>query len=231
MHEYFRLERFKIDQTFLWAFPLCFVFLTGLFGYFLIQNQNAILPLLIIPLLPASMFLIDFIIFRDAEKLLKTQNAALTATAYIGIPALSGCVFLMSEYNYKFLLVPVMLIWMNDIGAYMIGSQWGKTKIAPTISPGKSIEGTIGGAIMVLLTGYFLFRLWPEVPTGYIITLSIVTPLFALAGDLWESLLKRKAGVKDSGQILPGHGGILDRYDSLFFVLPVAALAYFIFAL
>jgi phosphatidate cytidylyltransferase len=73
--------------------------------------------------------------------------------------------------------------------------------------------------------------IWPALPVNYIILLSLTTPFFALAGDLWESLLKRNAGVKDSGKILPGHGGILDRYDSFLFVLPVAALAYFIFAL
>ena len=113
----------------------------------------------------------------------------------------------------------------------MIGSQWGKHKIDPAISPGKSIEGTIGGGFSALLTGYVASLVWPDIPIYYVATLSLATPLFALAGDLWESALKRNAGVKDSGHLLPGHGGILDRYDSLLFVLPVAALAYAIFVL
>ncbi len=230
-HEYFRLEKFKIDQTFLWVFPTLLVVLIGLFGYSLLTEKNPLLPLLIIPVLSSFIFLFDFLVYKNAEKLIKTQLSALTVTAYIGIPAMCGCVFFLGDYNYKYLLVPVILIWLNDVGAYIIGSQFGKTKIAPDISPGKSVEGTIGGGIMVLLTGYLLTRLWPEIPFGYYITLCLTTPFFALAGDLWESLLKRQAGVKDSGTILPGHGGILDRYDSLLFILPIAALAYFIFVL
>jgi phosphatidate cytidylyltransferase len=230
-HEYFRLERFKINQTFLWAFPLCLVTLIGLAGFYLHTEKNLLLPLLVIPLLPLIIFLVDFWVYKNSEQLLKTQLAALSVTTYLGLPGLCGCVFLISEYRYEFLLVPIILIWLNDVGAYLIGSQWGKNKIAPTISPGKSIEGTIGGGVLTLITGYVLTLAWPELPLGYIIMLSLTTPFFALAGDLWESLLKRKAGVKDSGKILPGHGGILDRYDSFLFVLPVAAFAYFIFAL
>ena len=113
----------------------------------------------------------------------------------------------------------------------MIGSQWGKRKIAPAISPGKSVEGTIGGGVVTLLTGFALTKIWPEVPFQYVLLLSITVPFFALAGDLWESALKRTAGVKDSGNLLPGHGGILDRYDSLLFVMPIAALTYYIFVL
>jgi len=230
-HEYFRLEKFKINQTFLWAFPLSLVVLIGFVGYCLINKQSPLLALLILPLLSSTIFLVDLVVFKNAEQLLKTQMAALTVSVYIGVPALCGCIFLYSDYDYRFLLVPVILIWLNDISAYIIGSQWGNNKIAPAISPGKSVEGTVGGGVMVLVTGYILTLLWPELSKEYIITLSILTPFFALAGDLWESLLKRKAGVKDSGTILPGHGGILDRYDSLLFVLPIAALAYFIFVL
>ncbi len=230
-HEYFRLERFKINQTFLWAFPLCLVLLIGLLGYCLITGKNPLLPLLIIPVLSGFIFLLDFLVYGDPALLLKTQLSALGVTAYIGLPALSGCVFLMTDYQYEYLLVPVILIWLNDVGAYLVGSLLGKTKIAPAISPGKSVEGTIGGALIVLLTGFGLTKLWPDIAFGYILMLTLITPLFALAGDLWESLLKRNAGVKDSGTLLPGHGGILDRYDSLLFILPVASLAYFIFAL
>ncbi len=230
-HEYFRLERFKIDQTFLWAFPICLVMLIGLVGYFILSGKNLLLPLLVIPLLSGTIFLVDFLVYKNAEKLLKTQLSALAVTAYLGLPALCGCVFLMAEYDYKYLLVPVILIWMNDVGAYIVGSQWGQNKIAPTISPGKSVEGTVSGGLITLIAGYGLTLLWPELPLGYIILLSVTTPFFALAGDLWESLLKRNAGVKDSGTIFPGHGGILDRYDSFLFVLPIASLAYFIFVL
>ena len=76
-------------------------------------------------------------------------------------------------------MVPVLLIWANDIGAYMIGSQWGKHKIAPAISPGKSIEGTIGGGLITLVSGFILTMLWPDMPLMYIGVLSFATPFFA----------------------------------------------------
>jgi phosphatidate cytidylyltransferase len=172
---------------------------------------------------------VQLVVIKDPVELVKSNKTVFAAALYIGLPILIGCMFIIFEYSWRLVLVPVILIWLNDIGAYLIGSLWGKHKIAPAISPGKSIEGTIGGGVLTLLTGFILSKLWPEIPSGYIWFLSLTTPFFALAGDLWESAIKRTAGVKDSGHLLPGHGGILDRYDSLLFVLPVAALAYFIF--
>ena len=187
--------------------------------------------MLLLPVCIAALFLLQLFFNNDVTGLVKTNNGVYSALGYIGLPALCGCLFLSAQYDYKLILVPIFLILLNDVGAYMIGSQWGKHKIAPAISPGKSIEGTIGGGLITLLTGALLLKIWPEIPAGYIVLLSFVTPVFSLAGDLWESSLKRNAGVKDSGKILPGHGGILDRYDSLLFVLPIAALAYYIFVL
>lgn len=230
-HEYFRLEKNPSSHILPLLLPSCFVLITGAVGYMLINNANILCPLLVLVILPSLLFFGSLLTTRDADVIIQNQKSALNAVAYLALPVLSGCIFLVGGYTYKYLLVPVLLIWLNDVGAYMIGSFLGKTKIAPEISPGKSVEGTIGGGVMVLLTGLLLWKVWPEIPFGYIAVLSITTPFFALAGDLWESLLKRKAGVKDSGKILPGHGGMLDRYDSLLFVLPIAALAYFIFAL
>ena len=81
------------------------------------------------------------------------------------------------------------------------------------------------------MCAFIIWKIWPDLNMTYLIILGLATPCFALTGDLWESALKRKSGIKDSGSILPGHGGILDRYDSFLFVLPVAALAYYIFVL
>ena len=200
-------------------------------GSALIKDVNVIPVLIILPIILSLRFIIQLIIGTEVSVLVKTTNRMLSAVMYIGIPLLTGCIFFVEEYRWPFVLIPVILIWVNDIGAYMIGSQWGKRKIAPLISPGKSIEGTLGGGLATILTGVIASRIWPDIPIYYIITLALATPVFALAGDLWESALKRDAGVKDSGTLLPGHGGILDRYDSLLFVMPVAALAYFIFVL
>ncbi len=229
--EYFQLEKIALSTTQMIIFPAILSILIASTGYFLVHEISPFGILICIPLAIGALFLVQLLFKKDVAQLVKTNNAFYSATGYLGLPALCGCFFLSGSYDYKLVLVPIFLIWLNDVGAYMIGSQWGKHKIAPLLSPGKSIEGTIGGGIIAVLTGVLLLNIWPEIPPGYIILLSLITPFFALAGDLWESALKRNAGAKDSGRLLPGHGGILDRYDSLLFVLPVAALAYYIFVL
>jgi phosphatidate cytidylyltransferase len=226
-----RLEKISLSPLLITVFPVFLTFGIAYAGYMVSNEANALSILSLIPILIAAMVLVHLLMEKDPAALVSANNAMYSAAAYIGLPALSGCIFLSGQYDFKFVLIPVLLIWLNDVGAYLIGSQWGKHKIAPAISPGKSIEGTIGGGLMALITGFVLSKIWPEIPFGYILMLSIAVPFFALAGDLWESALKRNAGVKDSGRLLPGHGGILDRYDSLLFVMPLAALAYYIFAL
>ncbi len=124
------------------------------------------------------------------------------------------------------LLYLFMLVWVADIAAYFTGKRWGLTKLAPEISPGKTAEGLYGGLIAVAVfslavaatlylteSGSFISFSWMQL--GYFVLLSLVTVLFSVVGDLFESLVKRVRGVKDSGSILPGHGGLLDRLDSL----------------
>lgn len=125
----------------------------------------------------------------------------------------------------ELILYLFVLIWVADSVAYFVGRKWGKTKLAPHVSPGKSIEGLCGAmlvSIPVILCGLRLLRLpgYPSYPWPWMI-LSIVTVLASVVGDLFESMLKREAGVKDSGQLLPGHGGLLDRIDSLTAAAPV----------
>jgi phosphatidate cytidylyltransferase len=116
------------------------------------------------------------------------------------------------------LLALFLIVWLADIAAYFAGSWWGKHKLAPSISPGKSIEGAIGGFIIVSIVTALIFHSIPMVLlSGLIVIISII-------GDLYESLLKRRCGVKDSGNLLPGHGGILDRIDSLIAAAPFFAL-------
>lgn len=113
------------------------------------------------------------------------------------------------------------LVWINDTGAYFVGLLWGRHRLAPGISPNKSIEGLIGGAAAAMPLAVVLARWWrlPWGP-GHSLALSVLVVFCGTLGDLVESKLKRLAGVKDSGTLLPGHGGVLDRFDSLMFVLP-----------
>ena len=126
------------------------------------------------------------------------------------------------------LLLPVILTWASDIGAYFVGRAIGRHKLIPAVSPGKTVEGAIGGLVLSVVVSwlYVRFVLEPVALLGMrpaaIVLFGVVVSAAAQLGDLAESLLKREAGVKDSSRLLPGHGGILDRFDSLFFVLPVA---------
>lgn len=123
------------------------------------------------------------------------------------------------------LLCLLVLIWGADSAAYFTGKKWGKHKLAPQVSPGKSVQGLAGALVFTLLLTLLLlwqlgtpFALWP-----WGLALALVTVLFSVIGDLFESMLKREAGLKDSGNLLPGHGGLLDRIDSLTAAAPVFA--------
>ncbi len=119
-----------------------------------------------------------------------------------------------------------VLIWLADSGAYFAGRAFGRHKLSPAVSPGKTWEGAAGGlagallAALVLVLGGFAGAL----PLAAFVALSLLVALVSIGGDLWESRLKREAGVKDSGSLLPGHGGMLDRIDSLIAAAPVYAL-------
>jgi phosphatidate cytidylyltransferase len=141
----------------------------------------------------------------------------------------------LRELGLVFLLSTIALVWVADIGAYFIGKAFGKRKLAVQISPGKSVEGALGG--LMLCYGYAfvcasslpfestLFGAW-AIRFGWIPMFLMVTVLtaFSIFGDLFESQLKRLAGVKDSSHLLPGHGGVLDRVDALIPTMPIAAL-------
>lgn len=131
----------------------------------------------------------------------------------------------MTQYNGLLLLAIFIFIWVNDTGAYLVGSRWGKRRLAPSISPKKSVEGSIGGLLLVLLSAVILrLLLFPELSWLRILLIAVVVAIFGTIGDLFESSLKRRAGVKDSGKLIPGHGGILDRIDSLLLAVPAVYL-------
>lgn len=166
-----------------------------------------------------------------------------------GLRRMLGLVFLVLAWlalvdgraqGLNFLLSTFCLVWAADIGAYFGGRTWGRRKLAPTISPGKSWEGVwAGGAAVLLVAALWIVadrhgfadspslysRLWSGLgPVGTVLALMVLTGM-SVAGDLVESLVKRQAGVKDSSQLLPGHGGVLDRVDALLPVLPLSMAA------
>ena len=124
----------------------------------------------------------------------------------------------------RVLLLLMALVWVADIGAYFAGRKFGKHKLAPAISPGKTWEGVAGGLLGVSLYVFFVHALMPFTPLRVIMLAGWFWVGLAVLGDLFESLMKRHAGVKDSGALLPGHGGLLDRIDALTSTLPLAAM-------
>lgn len=149
-------------------------------------------------------------------------------TGLIYIPFLLGHLILIRNWNqgvtWIFFLMAV--IFAGDTAAYYVGKRFGLHKLSPGISPGKTVEGAVGGLAANLLVGV-LFKKYcfPEFGWGYWIALIIVMGILGQIGDLMESMLKRSVGLKDSGRIVPGHGGLLDRIDALLFAAP--ALFYF----
>ena len=134
-----------------------------------------------------------------------------------------GLVYLHVAYGGELLLFMLSLVWVADIGAYFSGRKFGRHKLAPAISPGKTLEGVIGGLcanLLWILMVYQYSQGW-GLSLPQFIALGVVTSLVSVVGDLFESVLKREAGVKDSGKLLPGHGGVLDRIDSVIAASPV----------
>ena len=131
----------------------------------------------------------------------------------------------------QLLMFLFLMVWSADIGAYFVGKAMGKNKLMPNVSPGKTIEGFLGGVVSACLltavAGYFLHFTQSQMIIILWVTAIIAT--VSVLGDLSESMFKREAGVKDSGTILPGHGGILDRIDSLTATAPIYALCYIMF--
>jgi len=136
-------------------------------------------------------------------------------------------------YNPKIIISIFILIWTNDTFAFIVGKSIGKRKLFERVSPKKTIEGFIGGVLFAVLASYFISKYYFDPKEYYFkksvaiwMTIALIVGIFGTIGDLIESKFKRIAGVKDSGKIMPGHGGILDRLDSIIFVAPIVFLFY-----
>jgi len=150
------------------------------------------------------------------------SNQFINTTFYIS----SGFVFLIliafnfGDYNPQIILGIFMLIWANDSFAYIVGKNFGKQKLFSSISPKKTVEGFLGGVFFAALSSYFIALIAPSLSFTNWLIISVLVSVFGTLGDLVESKYKRQAAVKDSGKIMPGHGGMLDRLDSAIFAAP-----------
>ncbi|SCY16646.1 phosphatidate cytidylyltransferase [Flavobacterium anhuiense] len=174
-------------------------------------------------------------LFYDSVQKVSTSSKYLYLLGYITLPFvfIVKISFGTNDYNPKIILGLFVLIWTNDTFAYLVGKSMGKHKLFERVSPKKTIEGFLGGVVFAAFAGFLISKLYiqpkPEFSSKSILIwtiIALIVSLFGTIGDLIESKFKRIAGVKDSGSIMPGHGGILDRLDSVIFVAPIIFLFY-----
>ncbi len=145
------------------------------------------------------------------------------AQVYVTMPfvMLYMIAFSSGYYEWKYILAFFILLWLSDTGAYMFGKYLGRNKLLPKVSPKKTWEGLIGGVLSALIGAYFLQQYGFEIPGIPWFGLALLVSVLGAMGDLFESQMKRNSGVKDSGNFMPGHGGILDRFDGVLLSVPV----------
>jgi phosphatidate cytidylyltransferase len=166
-----------------------------------------------------------FFIFRgaDLETALPGTAVSVLGTLYVGM--LCGAVLRLRldfPVGPKLVFFLFLVVWLGDAGAYYVGKRFGKTKLSPRVSPKKTVEGGIGGIMTSVLAAVVIhFTFFPEFPLVHALIAAIILSVTGVIGDLTESMWKRSADVKDSGTLIPGHGGFLDRSDSILFTAPI----------
>ena len=222
IYEFYQLTTTK-DQSPLKIFGYLFTFLLAAYYYMLPTGLYGE---------PLSYFFSTTIIILflfEMRRNIKnsTKNIAITIFGVLYIPLLLGTIIALrnldSTHHTNFTICMILSIWMCDSAAYVFGLKWGTKKILPRVSPNKSWVGSIAG----LSSTFFIFSIFkeqgflPNISSIDVFVLALITGFFGQAGDFAESLIKRDLGVKDSGKILLGHGGVLDRFDSIIFSSPL----------
>lgn len=185
-------------------------------------------------LLPFLFMLFAAELFRAKDDAVSQLGKAFLALVYVSVPfALSVAVpvIVSGGYDYRVILGVFVLIWSGDTFAYLFGISMGRHKLMERISPKKTVEGFLGGFISTLAVGYVLSLVFPgTMDTAHWMAVAGIVALFGVLGDLVESMFKRQAGIKDSGKIMPGHGGMLDRLDSFIMSIPFIYTYLYLFA-
>ncbi|MFV0541682.1 MAG: phosphatidate cytidylyltransferase [Aestuariibaculum sp.] len=201
---------------------LIFIFIYVVFALpYTYQAINEVIQVLTVLTIFVQLFLIKDLFSKKTIPLFGNKKYILT-TFYVS----NAFVFLVlianhhSEYNPKILLGSFILVWVNDSFAYLVGKNFGRQKLFEKISPKKTVEGFLGGLFFSCIASYFISHYTQTLNFSYWLILSIIVSVFGTLGDLIESKFKRQANVKDSGTIMPGHGGLLDRLDSIIFAGP-----------
>lgn len=202
-----------------WGLGFSFILYVLIFCYFQLATGTKIFWLM--PALFATVFLYPLQAIKKSHAINCTAISTL-GVVYVALPfsLIHSIGFLNGDYNYVLVLGILFLQWANDTGAYFMGKAIGKRKLFEKVSPNKTWEGSFGGLLLSLVIAFAFHELFGVLTLFEWLGLGIITAVFGTLGDLVESLFKRTLAIKDSGSILPGHGGFLDRFDGLLLSLP-----------
>lgn len=204
---------------------LGFVISIGLYISSYLLQINEKMNYLNLNLVLALTFLLFVVeLFRNKEISFVNIGTTILGIVYVALP-LSLLTFLAfdtnNQYSYHLILSLFILVWLSDVGGYFAGINFGKNKLLERISPKKTWEGVAGSLVLCIIGSYILSQFFTIMSTYIWLILGVLVCVSSIIGDLIESMLKRSANIKDSGNILPGHGGVLDRFDSVLFVIPI----------
>ena len=203
--------------------PLCLLLMLFIVAAFVLEpisvEMGVFLTLLAIP----AWYVLGN---SDLEQALPSSAIAIMATLYVGM--LGGSLirlrndFWAGGIGPKLVFFLLLVVWLGDAGAYYVGKQFGKRKMSPRISPKKTVEGGMGGVMTSIIAAAVThYTFFPSFPLVHAIIAGVLLSICGMVGDLAESMWKRSAAVKDSGTLIPGHGGLFDRFDSIFFTAPI----------
>jgi phosphatidate cytidylyltransferase len=225
--EFFKLYKADLANSRLknmYVFAAIAIGLLGFFGTFP-ETQSYFYNYAFFLLLLSPFLLMILEIFSHSEKPFQNIGLVVLSVCYVALPIwmLNGIIMHNGHYEPFIPLGIILLIWSNDAFAYLVGSAIGKHKIIPRITPGKTWEGTVGGVVCNFIVAYLLSILFGVFSFAEWAVIATIVSVFATLGDWVESMMKRSLNVKDSGNLLPGHGGMLDRFDAFFFAIPFVA--------
>jgi len=200
--------------------PLCVAIMLFIIAAFVLEHVSVEMGMF-----AALLVLPAWYVFRPVsiEQALPSSAVAVLATTYVGMLA-GSLIRLHNDFaeGPKLVFFLTLVVWLGDTGAYYVGRRFGKRKLSPRISPKKTVEGLLGGIAASVITAVAIhFTFFPQFQLVHAVVVGIVLSITGVIGDLAESMWKRSADVKDSGTLLPGHGGFFDRFDSIFFTAPI----------
>ncbi len=209
------------------VFPFVIAFLTYIFGNIL--NVEDVPSRTIFEYVGVLLFLTIFcsfawILLAKKEEIVSHLGKIFLSIVYIVVPfvLMAQIPFLSNDFKYAstIILGVFILIWSTDTFAYLVGKNFGKTKLLKEISPNKTVEGFFGGMVACFIASYLIANYFTALTLTQWVVIAALVSVFGVLGDLIESMFKRQAGIKDSSNLIPGHGGFLDRFDSVIFAAP-----------